>query len=110
MLTKKDLEHLAELARLDLDDKEAPMPVDNGNGVPTGSVGKEKLIKDLGNILNYFGELQKLDTENVLPMTGGTELKNSVREDIVGGTNDTGKGPEQFPDKQDGYLRVPPVF
>ncbi len=93
MLTKKDLEHLTALARLDLKAGE-----------------EEKLQKDLGSILDYFKELQEVDTENVLPMAGGTELKNITREDIVGKTYDTGKGAELFPDKKDGYLKVPPVF
>jgi len=93
MLTKKDLEHLAELARIDLKESE-----------------EKKLLKDLGAILDYFKELQELDTENVEPMTGGTELKTVVREDVLGGTDDTGKGAEQFPEKQGGFLKVPPVF
>ncbi|MBI4991772.1 MAG: Asp-tRNA(Asn)/Glu-tRNA(Gln) amidotransferase subunit GatC [Candidatus Harrisonbacteria bacterium] len=93
MLTKKDLEHLAALARLDLKKGE-----------------EEKLLRDLGSILNHFQELQSLDTNGVEPMTGGTELKNVFREDVAGQTDDTGKGPEQFPDKKDGYLKVPPVF
>jgi len=92
-MNKKDLEHLAELARIDL------------------KAGEEKkLQKDLGAILDYFKELQELDTENVDPMAGGTDLKNVVREDVAGTADNTGKGPEQFPDKQGGFLKVPPVF
>lgn len=92
-LNKKTLEHLAELTRLDLKEKE-----------------EEKLLKDLREILNYFTQLQEADTEKVEPMTGGTNLKNIVREDVTGKTDDTGKGPEEFPEKKDGYLKVPPVF
>ena len=103
MLTKKDLEHLAELARIDLS---------AGGGSAKGGKEdeEEKLQKDLGVILDYFKELQNLDTKNVEPMIGGTELKTVVREDVAGGTDDTGKGPEQFPYKQGGYLKVPPIF
>ena len=93
MLNKKDLEHLAKLARIELKERE-----------------EEKLQKDLGAILDYFEELKSVDTENIAPMTGGTELKSIVREDIAGGTDDTGKGPEQFPETKNGYLKVPPVF
>lgn len=100
MLTKKDLEHLAALARLDLKAGE-----------------EEKLQKDLGSILDYFKELQEVDTENVLPMAGGTELKNITREDIAGKTDDArkaclpaGRGTEAFPDNKNGFLKVPPVF
>lgn len=92
-LNKKTLEHLAELARLDLKAGE-----------------EEKLLKNLQEILDYFKELQEVDTANVEPMTGGTSLKNVLREDEVGKTDDTGKGPEQFPEQQGGFLKVPPVF
>ena len=105
MLTKNDLEHLAELARIDFQENES-----------------EKLQKDLGAILDYFKELQELNTDGIAPMTGGTELKNVLREDVssqkskVPGpwpgrrAGKSQKGAEAFPDKQDGYLRVPPVF
>lgn len=93
MLTKKDLEHLAELARIELKEGE-----------------EKKLQKDLAEILDYFKELQSLDTSAVAPMTGGTQLKNSLREDVLGKIDDTGKGPDAFPDKKNGYLKVPPVF
>lgn len=93
MITKKDLEHLAELARIELREGE-----------------EEKLQKDLGNILDYFNELKALDTDSTMPMTGGTNLKNMLREDKLGDTDDTGKGVDNFPDAQGGYLKVPPVF
>lgn len=89
---KKSLEKLAELARLDLNPDE-----------------EEKLLKDLRKILDYFGELQELDTARVEPMAGGTDSKNIVREDQLT-TDDTGKGREAFPEEQSGYLKVPPVF
>jgi len=33
-----------------------------------------------------------------------------VREDVAGLTDDTGKGKDAFPDSNNGYLKVPPVF
>ncbi len=92
MITKKDLEHLASLARIELKAGE-----------------EEKLQKDLDSILNHFKELQALDTSDVVPMTGGTMLKNAFREDVLD-EDMTGKGQEAFPDTKDGYLKVPPVF
>lgn len=93
MLTKKDLEHLADLARIELALKE-----------------DEKLQKDLGSILGHFNELNAVNTNAVAPMTGGTTRTNVLRDDVRGGTDDTGKGPEAFPEAQDGYLKVPPIF
>jgi aspartyl-tRNA(Asn)/glutamyl-tRNA(Gln) amidotransferase subunit C len=94
---KKELEHLAQLSRIELDPRE-----------------EDKLIADLGAILGYFKELQELDTANVPPMTGGTDLMNVFREDTVeaGAHENTnrGAGVDAFPESKDGYLKVPPVF
>jgi aspartyl-tRNA(Asn)/glutamyl-tRNA(Gln) amidotransferase subunit C len=101
---KRELEHLAKLARIELDPSE-----------------EEKLLRDLGAILEYFNELQKLDTSAVAPMTGGTDLRNVFREDGAVDANDNereggrentnqGAGVEAFPESKDGYLKVPPVF
>lgn len=94
-ITKKSLEHLAELARLELSEKES-----------------EKFLGDLKNILEHFQELQEVNTDNVQPMTGGTFLKNVLREDEdqPSGFEHTHKIVEQFPDQEKGYLKVPPVF
>lgn len=94
---KHELEHLARLARIELEPQE-----------------EEKLIEDLGNILDHFKELQSLDTADVPPMTGGTDLANVLREDDPenGGRENTnrGAGIEAFPASKDGYNKVPPVF
>ena len=92
-LDKKTLEHLAKLARIELDPKE-----------------EEKLLKDLGNILDYFKELQELDTANVPPMTGGTDLKNIFREDGERENTNRRAGVDAFPEKENGFLKIPPVF
>ena len=96
-IDKKELEHLAGLARVELDQKE-----------------EEKFITDLGAILKHVNELQELDTTNVEPMTGGTDLKNIFREDGAdnAGSENTnrGAGVDAFPESQDGYLKIPPVF
>jgi aspartyl-tRNA(Asn)/glutamyl-tRNA(Gln) amidotransferase subunit C len=92
-ISKRDLEHLAKLARIEIDPKE-----------------EEKLAEDLGKILDHFKELQSLDTSNVEPMTGGTDLKNIFRGDTERENTNRGAGLDAFPEKQDGYLKIPPVF
>ncbi|MDP3999743.1 MAG: Asp-tRNA(Asn)/Glu-tRNA(Gln) amidotransferase subunit GatC [bacterium] len=103
-LSKKTLEHLAELARINLNEEAAQ----KGEPRP-GEAGREKLLNDLQMILGHFGELQALDTSSVQPMTGGTNLENVLRND-ENATQDTGKGLDAFPENKDGYLKVPPVF
>ncbi|OGY63449.1 MAG: hypothetical protein A3I89_04510 [Candidatus Harrisonbacteria bacterium RIFCSPLOWO2_02_FULL_41_11] len=92
-INKKLLENLAELARIELKAEE-----------------EEKIQKDLGAVLDYFKELQVVNTDGIEPMAGGTELKNVLREDELGKTDDTGRGPEQFPETKNGYLKTPPIF
>jgi aspartyl-tRNA(Asn)/glutamyl-tRNA(Gln) amidotransferase subunit C len=92
-LSKQDLEHLAKLARIEID------PVE-----------EEKLLSDLGNILEHFKELQALDTTNVAPMTGGTDLKNIFRDDTEHENTNRGAGVESFPQEEKGFNKVPPVF
>jgi aspartyl-tRNA(Asn)/glutamyl-tRNA(Gln) amidotransferase subunit C len=92
-ISKHELEHLAALARIELHPKE-----------------EEKLLKDLGAILDYFKELQELDTADVAPMTGGTDLMNIFRGDAERENTNRGAGVEAFPETKDRYLKIPPVF
>lgn len=97
-ITKKELKHLADLARLELSDKE-----------------EGKFLVDLEKILNHFKELQGLDTEGVEPMAGGIQLKNVLREDesfrvIEDKERETKNIIEAFPETEKGYLKIPPVF
>ena len=93
-----DIKYFAKLARIKLTSDE-----------------EKKFEKDLGEILDHFKQLQEVDTSEVQPMTGGTELRNVFREDESNPTSlklrgARGGGVEQFPEKKDDYLRVPKVF
>jgi len=95
-INKKELEHLADLARLELNPKE-----------------EEKFLKDLSGILNYFQELNEVNTDNVPPMNGGTESKNIFREDgdsVSPSFRDPKNIIEAFPEKHSRHLKVPSVF
>ncbi len=87
------LKHLAELARIEL-----------------GSDEEKKLLHDLGKILEYFDELMALDTKDIVPMTGGTSLKSVFRDDEESSGTNLGEGKDQFPETQNGFLKIPPVF
>ena len=94
-LDKKHLAHIAGLARLKLTEHE-----------------EEKFLHDLGKILEHFKELQEVNTENVVPMAGGTELTNISRADAVDEKLclPRDRAVEQFPESEGGFLKVPPVF
>ncbi len=101
LINKRTLEHLAELTRIEISDKKQET-----------SDKEDKLLKALREILAYFEELKEVNTENIEPMAGGTIEKNVFRDD-EGSENVKTKNEnliEQFPEKQNGYLKVPPVF
>jgi len=94
LINKKTLEYLAELGRIELDKKH-----------------EEKMLGDLQNILGHFDELNEVDTEGVEPLAGGTIEVNVFRND----ENFNNQSPvsnliDAFPEKEGGYLKVPPVF
>ncbi len=66
MLTKKDVEYVAKLARIGLDDKEI-----------------EYFTQQLEAILEYIAKLNKLDISNVEPTSHVLPLKNVYREDVL---------------------------
>lgn len=94
-INKETLEHLAELGRIELN-KES----------------EGKLLEDLQKILGHFDELKEIDTDNVESMAGGTFEKNVLREDYDGEKQEvkSEKLIEQFPEKENGFLKVPAVF
>lgn len=70
MITKKQVQHIAKLARLTLTPQES-----------------KTYQKQLGAILDYVGQLQKVDTKKIPPQTGGTRLKNVLRSDTAQSTH-----------------------
>ena len=65
-ITKQDVEHMADLARLKLADKET-----------------DKFAKEFSEILSYIEKLKEVDISKVEPMTGGTDMSNKMRDDEV---------------------------
>ncbi len=94
-LQKKDIDHLAELARIEISDVE-----------------KDKIFHDLKGILGYVEKLRSVNTEGVAPMVGGAIHANDYRADEGGVLVSTPAEDlrRAFPDRQDDYLKVPHVF
>ena len=64
-ISKKEVEHVAHLARLTLTDEEL-----------------EKMTGQLDNILSYVAKLDELDTSQVAPTTHVFSVSNAFREDV----------------------------
>ncbi len=97
-INKKQVEHIAELARIKLSDKE-----------------KEKFSKELSQILDYFETLKKVETKNVSPISQATGIKNVLREDeeekIEKQARDKRRKRilENVPEKEGEYIKVKSV-
>jgi|SRR5581483_10237842 len=67
-VSDKDVDHVADLANLELTSDE-----------------RSRMLRDLNSILEYIGRLNELDTSDVEPMAqilAGDHLGGSMREDI----------------------------
>ena len=93
----KDVENLAELAKIDLTTEE-----------------KKQILKDMGGILAYVKVIESVEVNDVLPEYN---IKNVWREDLpaFGGRADSSIFSrdliiQQFPDSQDNFLKVKKIL
>jgi len=100
-LSKSEIEKIANLARIEIDDKE-----------------KTKYSREISEILGYVEKLDKVDTENIAETSQVTGLENVYREDIASEATqvdkDKNKNREKLlknsPAQKDGYIKVKAVL
>ncbi|MGA9292546.1 MAG: Asp-tRNA(Asn)/Glu-tRNA(Gln) amidotransferase subunit GatC [Ignavibacteriaceae bacterium] len=92
-VTIKDVEHIAELARLKFKEKEL-----------------ENFTHQLNDILSYVEKLNELDTENVEPLSHPVENTNVFREDEVKPSVSREDALKNAPDKNESFFKVPKVI
>ena len=89
-IDKALIEHIAELARLKLTEKEI-----------------EKFLPQLKEILETFSKLDEVNTENTKPSFQPVELKNMAREDKIKDCLTQEEALTNAKDKKDGYFKGP---
>lgn len=92
-VTRKEVEHIAELARLELTESEL-----------------EEYTSQLNKILEYVEKLNKLNTENVKPLSHPIEGENVFRDDVVKPSIDREEALKNAPSKDDEFFKVPKVI
>ncbi len=92
-VTKKDVEYIAELARLKFKEEEL-----------------ESFTHQLNEILSYVDKLNELNTENVEPLSHPVENINVFRNDELKPSITTEGALKNAPDKTDEFFRVPKVI
>ena len=98
MLSDKEVQHIANLARIKLTEKE-----------------KAKLKGELSSILDFVKKLSELDTENVEPLYQVTGIVNALRPDEHRGDFEMGEDLNekligQAPNRQDRFIKVKSVL
>jgi aspartyl-tRNA(Asn)/glutamyl-tRNA(Gln) amidotransferase subunit C len=91
-LTKSDVEHVAWLARLELNENEV-----------------QRLTDRMNQIMLHFEKLQGLETEGVAPTSHSIPVQNIFRDDVAESGLSTEDAVSNAPSRKDDYFVVPQV-
>ena len=91
-ITEAEVRHVASLAKLALTEEEL-----------------RRVGRELNRILDYFAQLQELDTSDIPITSHAIPLVNVYREDEVGESLSPEEAVQNAPDGVDGYFRVPRI-
>jgi aspartyl-tRNA(Asn)/glutamyl-tRNA(Gln) amidotransferase subunit C len=92
MITKEDVDHIGWLASIKIEDNE-----------------KEELVEQFNSILEYFHQLDEVDTEGVMPTYRVVELDNIFREDDALGSLPQEIALRTAPRRENGYFKSPRI-
>lgn len=92
-VTKKDVEKIAELARLKFSEDEL-----------------ESFTPQMNEILSYMDKLNELNTENVEPLSHPVEQTNVFRKDEIKPSITTEEALKNAPAKDEHHFKVPKVI
>lgn len=94
MISKEQIEHIAKLARIEINEQE-----------------KEKFTKELSLILDYVGKLKEVDVSKIESILQVTGLENIMREDkIKKGKNIRDKLLKEAPKIKGDHIKVPRIL
>ena len=92
-LSKEEVRRIAELARIGISDAEA-----------------QAVQAQLNDIFELIGQMQKVDTEGVEPMSHGQDLKLRLRDDVVTERDQRERFQSVAPKVEQGLYLVPKVI
>lgn len=92
-VSKKDVEYVAELARLEFKEEE-----------------KDNFVNDLNKILNYMEKLDELNTDDVDIVVNPYYIENKYREDNIEKSMELKEVIDNAPESLEEYVIVPKVI
>jgi aspartyl-tRNA(Asn)/glutamyl-tRNA(Gln) amidotransferase subunit C len=93
MIAREDVQHIAELARLELTAAE-----------------QEQFIAQLNSILTYMEKLNELDTRDVEPTSHMLPMSNVFRDDEVRPSMDRAEVLRNAPEESHFFFKVPRII
>ena len=91
-ISKKEVEHVADLARLELKEED-----------------KEKFTEQLSDILTYVEKLNELDTENTEPTSHVLTIENVFKEDKTKDSLSSDDALANSPEREHKHFKVPKI-
>jgi aspartyl-tRNA(Asn)/glutamyl-tRNA(Gln) amidotransferase subunit C len=92
MITSEDVEHISWLASIKISDEE-----------------KEKFVDQFNSILEYFHQLDEVDTEGIEPTYRVVDLVNVFRDDISRKSLTKEEALKNAPRRENGYFKSPRI-
>ena len=92
MITKEDVEHISWLASIKIEDEE-----------------KDEFVEQFNTILEYFHQLDEVDTDGVEPTYRVVDLANIFREDVARKSLSQEEALKNAPRRENGYLKSPRI-
>ena len=92
-IARQEVEHVANLARLALDEIEL-----------------DQITDQMNQILGYVEKLNELDTEGIIPTAHAVPVENAFREDFVRPSIGHDKALKNAPDATENCFRVPKII
>ncbi|HRK52587.1 MAG TPA: Asp-tRNA(Asn)/Glu-tRNA(Gln) amidotransferase subunit GatC [Cyclobacteriaceae bacterium] len=92
-IDKETLSKMAHLARLEIDEKDAP-----------------KMLEDMSKMVSFVEKLNEVDTEGIEPLTTMSHEVNALREDVVKNQLSKEEVLKNAPKKDSDFFRVPKVL
>lgn len=93
MITKEEVAHVGWLSRIDIRESEA-----------------EDYAEKLNSVLDYFSQLDEVDTENILPTYHVANVINVFREDKIGTSMTQDEVLINTEHEKDGNFKAPKIM
>lgn len=92
MITREDVEHISWLASIKIEDEE-----------------KDEFVEQFNSILEYFHQLDEVDTEGVEPTYRVMDLSNVFRDDVACKSLSQEEALKNAPRRENGYFKSPRI-